>query len=496
MQDHLLEVGRIGSLSANNLSKVSAALQRRLFVISLIVSDLFMLALAFILAYLIRFATDLPVFYTVPASTFWFYFTLGLTILPLWVILFWVYRLYDWQVLLGGMQEYAGVFQACLTGAVLLAMAEFLLGLVIARGWVALLGVFSFVLVSGGRFFMRRLAYALRCRGYLTSAALIIGANKEATALAEQILAWPTSGLKLFGFVADEVENESATFSSLPVLNNLANLDEVVTKYQVEDLILASSAVSREVLLDIFKRYGVAPNVRLHLSSGLFEIITTGLGVKEIAYVSLINVNRARLTGTDLIIKTILDYCLAVSALVLTSPVLFLIAVLVKLDSPGPVLYRRRVMGLNGSQFDAFKFRTMHINGDALLFSSPELMDELATKHKIKGDPRITRVGQFLRKYSLDEIPQLFNILRGEMSLVGPRMISPPELKNYGQWAMNLLTVRPGLTGLWQVSGRSNLSYEDRVRMDMFYIRNYTIWLDLHLILRTIPVVIRGEGAY
>jgi len=153
-------------------------------------------------------------------------------------------------------------------------------------------------------------------------------------------------------------------------------------------------------------------------------------------------------------------------------------------------------MGLNGSQFYALKFRTMQINGDEILKASPDLLDELATTHKIKDDPRITTVGQFLRKYSLDELPQLINILRGDMSLVGPRMISPPELRNYGQWAMNLLTVRPGLTGLWQVSGRSDVSYDERVRLDMFYIRNYSIWLDLHLILRTIPVVLSGKGAY
>jgi lipopolysaccharide/colanic/teichoic acid biosynthesis glycosyltransferase len=136
------------------------------------------------------------------------------------------------------------------------------------------------------------------------------------------------------------------------------------------------------------------------------------------------------------------------------------------------------------------------VNGDAILAGNPALLDELATTHKIKGDPRITRIGLFLRRYSLDELPQLFNVLLGDMSLVGPRIISPPELERYGQWAMNLLTVRPGLTGLWQVSGRSDVSYEDRVRLDMFYIRNYSLWLDLQLIMQTIPVVFSGRGAY
>ncbi|MCI0579783.1 MAG: sugar transferase, partial [Chloroflexi bacterium] len=168
----------------------------------------------------------------------------------------------------------------------------------------------------------------------------------------------------------------------------------------------------------------------------------------------------------------------------------------IKLDSPGPVIYRRRVMGVNGRQFCAFKFRTMRVDGDQILVASPELRSELARNHKLKHDPRVTPIGRFLRKYSLDELPQLFNVLRHEMALVGPRMIAPAELTMYNQWDMNLLTVRPGITGLWQVSGRSDVSYEERVRLDMHYIRNWTIWLDIYLIMRTIPAVLKGRGAY
>jgi lipopolysaccharide/colanic/teichoic acid biosynthesis glycosyltransferase len=153
-------------------------------------------------------------------------------------------------------------------------------------------------------------------------------------------------------------------------------------------------------------------------------------------------------------------------------------------------------MGMNGSQFDAFKFRTMFVNGAEILADHPELQAELAQNHKLKDDPRITKVGKILRKFSLDEFPQFFNVLRGEMSLVGPRMISPEEIAMYNQWDINLLTVRPGLTGLWQVSGRSDIAYDERVRLDMYYIRNWSFWLDLQLILQTIPAVLRGRGAY
>jgi len=153
-------------------------------------------------------------------------------------------------------------------------------------------------------------------------------------------------------------------------------------------------------------------------------------------------------------------------------------------------------MGTNGKQFDAFKFRTMALNGDEILAAYPELKQQLEHEYKIKNDPRVTRIGKFLRQYSLDELPQLFNVLLNQMSLVGPRMISPPEMDQYGSWGMNLLTVRPGITGLWQTSGRSDVSYEERIHMDMYYIRNWTIWNDLYILLTTIPAVIRKKGAY
>jgi lipopolysaccharide/colanic/teichoic acid biosynthesis glycosyltransferase len=138
----------------------------------------------------------------------------------------------------------------------------------------------------------------------------------------------------------------------------------------------------------------------------------------------------------------------------------------------------------------------MYADGEQILAQHPGLQATLVTAHKLKADPRITPLGRFLRRFSLDELPQLFNVLMGQMSLIGPRMVSPAELANYGQWEMNLLTVKPGLTGLWQTSGRSDLSYEERVRLDMHYIRNYSIWLDIFIIYRTIPTVLKGSGAY
>ena len=486
----------VGLKLRHTAKRLSRRGQRRVLMAGLLLADTLMLGLAFTLAYFLRFNAPVQVFLEGFQQPL-FYTELSLALIPVWLALLWVYRLYDWQLLLGGLQEYAHLFQACVVGAILIAVLQFFVEeLVVARGWVGLAWMLTFGLLAGGRLTVRRLAYAARRRGYLQAPALLIGANSEGRLLAEQLLAWPTSGIHLLGFLDDETPRGERICSNLYTLGTLDHLPELVQKYRIEEIILATSALSREQVLDIFRAFGASADVQLRMSSGLFELVTTGLAIKELAYVPLIGVNRVRLTGPERLVKGALDYGLAGAGLALLAPWLLLIALLIKLDSRGPVLYRRRVMGLNGRQFYALKFRTMRADGDAILAANPALLDELATAHKIKGDPRITRLGWILRKYSLDELPQLYNVLKGDMSLVGPRMISPPELAAYGQWAMNLLTVRPGLTGLWQVSGRSDVAYDERVRLDMAYIRNYSIWLDLQLIFKTIPVVLSGKGAY
>lgn len=214
------------------------------------------------------------------------------------------------------------------------------------------------------------------------------------------------------------------------------------------------------------------------------------------AFVPLIRVNKMRFSSMERLAKFCLDYVIGVPFVVVGLLLYPLLALAIKLDSAGPVIYRRRVMGVNGRQFDAFKLRTMYENGDELLEEYPELKKELEQNQKLKDDPRVTRLGKFMRKYSLDEFPQLINVLKRDMSLVGPRMITPAEMERFGKWGTNLLTVMPGLTGLWQVSGRSDTTYDERVQLDMYYIRNWTIWSDLYLLWMTIPAVVKKRGAY
>lgn len=465
---------------------------------SLVACDVLMTSLAFRLAYFLRFELNLPFFFLESKPSLAQYQVLVFFLVPFWLAIFAIGGLYNRKNLLGGTKEYSQVLNSTTAGMFAVIAAGFLQpDFIIARGWLILAWGFAFLLVALGRFIVRRVVYNLRARGYYLSPALIVGANDEGLSLAHQLQVWKTSGMHIMGFVDEKLPAGTLLFDDMYILGTVDQLDRLIQQYQVEELILASSAISsREKMVEIFKRYGIASGVNIRLSSGLYEIITTGLSVKEFAYVPLVGINQVRLTGLDSFFKLILDYSLTLAGLVIAAPLMLLIAIAVKLDSPGPIIHRRRVMGVNGRQFDAFKFRSMYSNGDEILAAHPELVEELAQNHKLKHDPRITRVGQFLRKTSMDELPQLFNVLRHEMSLVGPRMISPAEMEMYKKWGMNLLTVRPGITGLWQVSGRADVSYEQRVRLDMHYIRNWSIWFDLQLLYQTIPAVLRRRGAY
>lgn len=193
--------------------------------------------------------------------------------------------------------------------------------------------------------------------------------------------------------------------------------------------------------------------------------------------------------------KRALDVVLSASILFVLSPVMALIALAIKVGSPGPVFYRRQVQGLGGRAFDVLKFRSMVVNAHELMVSDPALRAEYASNLKIKNDPRITPIGRWLRKTSLDELPQFINVLRGDMSLVGPRMLGDIELAKYGTFRAKVLSVRPGITGLWQVSGRHRTSFEDRIRLDMEYIDHWSLGLDARILLRTPIAVVSMAGA-
>jgi exopolysaccharide biosynthesis polyprenyl glycosylphosphotransferase len=391
---------------------------------------------------------------------------------------------------------------ACTISMMLVVLMSFLMPDVqIARAWLLMSWLFSSCFVCLGRFGLRRIAYRMRARGYFVAPAVIVGVNQEALALANQLRDPRGSGLAVLGFVdgahTGSPSGPRRSYGGFPIVADLDSLQDVVRTYGVQEVIIASTALTDEERLEVLERLINLPGIELRLSSGLYEILTTGVQVTTRNSVPLITLNRLRLGRFEGTLKQITDWSLIVLSLPLLLPVFIAIALLIKLDSPGPIFFRRRVLGIGGREFDALKFRTMVENGDEVLAQHPELKAELEANYKLKDDPRITRLGRFLRKTSLDELPQLINVLAGQMSIVGPRMISPEEAEMYGTMHLNLLTVKPGITGLWQVSGRSDLAYEERVRLDIHYIRNYSVWWDLQILfVQTLPAVVGKRGAY
>lgn len=480
---------------------VTQATWKRTYQLVLLGTDALMLLLAFGLAYWVRFYGGITLFQdVVPPINL--YLRLIAVLIPVWLLLFALLRLYDMQLLLNGTGEYARALNGCTSGMMLVIVVSFMEPtFIIARGWLMMAWLLSSALVCSNRWFLRRGAQALRQYGWFVTPVLIVGTNAEAISLATQLRHSLNSGLLVLGFIdemtTDEPELRPRTLVGLPVVGPLDRISELVKQRCAEEVIIATTALSREQLLATTLQVTAMPQVRLSLSSGLYEIFTTGLSVTTRNTVPLMNFHRVRLAPMEVLLKTVLDYTLVLLGAVLVLPLIGLIGLLIKLDSPGPIFYRRRVLGMGGAEFDAFKFRTMVTNGDEILAQYPALQAELKAKHKLKVDPRITRIGHWLRRTSLDELPQLLNVLLGQMSLVGPRMITPAEGEQYGQMKQNLLTVKPGLTGLWQVSGRSDLAYAERVQLDMHYIRNYSLWIDVQILFfQTLPAVFRGRGAY
>ena len=494
----LLEASKIDYDLAHVTKRALQRSQWRLLVVGLVVMDIAMFSAGLLLAYLVRFNLNIPFFYPNEEEfLFSFYLIVGALLFPIWILTFRLFGLYSPKNNLGGTTLYSKLFNITTMVVFIVIVVNFFVpNFVLARGWLLLIWVFVYLLTAMGRFLMRRLLHYYRTKGYFLTPALIVGANEAARLLAGQFRNGPASGLQLVGFVADDVEVGTVLLDGLRVLGPLSELENLTREMNVREVIVSTSAVSSEEILTLFKRFGIADDVNFRLSSGLYGIISTGLQVQELASVPLVKVNAFRLTGINHFLKFILDYSFSLLAMVFVVPLCIVVGILIKIDSKGPVFHRRRVMGVKGKEIFAFKFRTMYVNGDEILESYPDLKKKLNEEHKLNDDPRITRIGRLIRKLSLDEFPQFFNVLRGEMSVVGPRMISPGEMQEYRQNGMNLLTLRPGITGLWQVSGRSDVPYQERVYLDMYYIRNWSIWMDIQLIFRTIPALISRRGAY
>lgn len=343
------------------------------------------------------------------------------------------------------------------------------------------------------RFAGRRLGHQLIQHAACKRRAVVLGTSRETELLVNQLLARSPGSYEFVGLVSPESETGQRG-GTLAHLGTAKQLGEVLDETKAEVLFITDPELFRQYLESDPHCMAHLDFIKIYMTTGSHELLPRSISIHSEALLPMIEFHPQRASGIHLFIKTVLDYAISLTFLIVFFPLLLALVIIVAIDSPGPVIYRRRVVGRGRREFDAFKFRTMYVDGDSRLTDAHR--EEWDRHGKIKDDPRITKMGHFLRKTSLDELPQLMNVIRGEMSLIGPRMITLPELEKFGRWQATRQAVKPGMTGLWQVSGRSELDYNDRLDIDVYYVRNYTIWLDLKILLKTIPEVLLRKGAY
>jgi Undecaprenyl-phosphate galactose phosphotransferase WbaP len=353
----------------------------------------------------------------------------------------------------------------------------------------------ALVSVPIGRATVRRLFTRRDWWGYPVA---ILGAGVTASMVVHALRRFPELGLKPV-VALDDDPAKHGELDGIPVLGGLDQAPALARDLRITYAIVAMPGASPEQMKQIYRQYGdVFPH--LLLIPNLVGFSSLWVVAKDLGGVVGLEVRQRLLLAWPRLLKRSMDLIATSLGLILLIPLMALIALLVKLESPGPAFFSHDRIGRGGRRFSAWKFRSMRHDADEVLAhylqQHPELREQWERDHKLRDDPRVTRIGRFLRKTSLDELPQLVNVLKGEMSLVGPRPIVNAEIERYDEHYSLYLKVRPGITGLWQVSGRNDTTYAERVNMDAYYVRNWSVWLDLHILSRTMWVVLFGRGAY
>jgi Undecaprenyl-phosphate galactose phosphotransferase WbaP len=327
---------------------------------------------------------------------------------------------------------------------------------------------------------------------------VVFGAGQTGTKVIELLQKKPSIGLKPL-LILDEDTSMPGSIGDVPVFNNLEMAPMAAKSLGVRCAIIAASSISREKLLHILQKYGNAFS-RIIVVSDLLGSSSLWVEAMDLGGILGLKLRQNLLDPWSQATKRVLEMILTVVCLIMMAPIIVVICAVIKLTSPGPILFSQVRQGKGGRQFIVRKFRTMAVNAEEVLQkhleAHPFELAQWKEMQKLPNDPRVTGIGRFLRWSSLDELPQLLNVLRGDMALVGPRPIVKDEIFRYALTYERYCAVKPGLTGLWQVSGRNNLPYEERVRLDEYYVRNWSVWLDIYILAKTMKTVLKGEGAY
>lgn len=335
----------------------------------------------------------------------------------------------------------------------------------------------------------------LRKRGIGVDRVLIVGAGEVGRALMRNIVAQPTLGYHILGFLDDDPERGTTDIGRFTALGGTANLPRLLRQMSVDEVIVALPWSARDKIAPIMEQCQAA-QVRAKAVPDFFQLSLSRVAMDDVGGVPLIALREPHIGVVNSYFKRAFDIFFGGLIILFFSPLIPLIAMAIKCESRGPIIFRQKRLGRNGKPFLAYKFRSMREGAEEEQAKLNGLNEATGPLFKIRDDPRQTRVGRFLRRTSLDELPQLFNVLKGDLSLVGPRPPILSEVAQYADWHKQRLEVSPGVTGLWQVSGRSELTFDEMVMLDIYYIENWSPWMDFWILVKTVPMVLLARGAY
>ncbi len=453
------------------------------------ISDLLLIGIAFQLAYATRVRLVLEHFFALTSTE--------KLLLAGWSMLVWIALGYWWELYDHLDSEHPrtilrDAFRQCLLGGVALVLFQYSQRMDLSRAFVAIFAGYAWILLCLFRLNAGRIMRMMRREHHYV---MVAGTGEAAIKLGRELEGAAPYGIRLTGFLADSESSaaEIALDGKYPV-RPLSALPELLSQHVIDEIIFAVDSRRLSELEEIFLLCD-EEGVRTRVAVDFFPHVNSQIYLDRLGTAPLLTFSATPHDEIHLLVKRVTDIVLAGAALILLAPVMLLIALIIRLTSPGPAIFRQVRCGLNGRQFVFYKFRSMHANAHEMRDSLKHLSKrELALK--IPNDPRLTSIGRWLRKFSIDEWPQLWNVLKGDMSLVGPRPAVPEEVEQYKRWQRRRLRMRPGLTCLWAVNGRDAVDFETWMRLDMQYIDSWSLALDWKIILRTIPQVLSGRGAH
>jgi exopolysaccharide biosynthesis polyprenyl glycosylphosphotransferase len=424
------------------------------------------------------------------------YIPFGLVMTVLMLIAFQMDRVYQGWLSTPLLDQIYRIINAAAKSVVVVLAATFVLQpLQYSRLLLIEAGIIAVLLLAGSRVTQHFVISAMRKRGTWVDRVIIVGAGEIGRTVMRTIVARPDFGYQIVGFVDDDADKGRTDIGRLRALGPVSNLPELIQSEIVDQVIITLPWMYHRKILSIVRECE-RRQVTARIVPDIFQMSLSQVDVDDLGGVPLIGVREVGFSRSALVVKRLMDIALSSLLLILGLPLYGAMALAIRLESPGRIVFRQTRTGLGGQPFQMYKFRSMREGSEAELERLRKLNEADGPIFKMRNDPRLTRVGQFLRRTSLDELPQLWNVLRGEMSIVGPRPPLPIEVEKYQEWHTKRLEVHPGMTGLWQVSGRSLLSFDEMVLLDIHYIEHWSLWLDLKILLRTIPQIILGDGAY